>query len=188
MPTSRPERRFGLASALVHWYLAAAIVTLIVTGTMLIVPALSAHVPRPLVNRIHIDAGLSGTVVFVVGILGPWGRSLRGELKALMVAPLPLVNGLATWSGRWLARAGRVGIAPSPDRYNLGQRIFAGIMAGLLVLALATGLALRTPGRLPLWLQAGCQLTHELAWIAITIGVLGHIAKVIETRLLRRVR
>ncbi len=147
------------------------------TGTILFVPALSAHLPRPLINRIHIDTGLTATVVLFLGLIGPWGRSLRSDLHELMIAPL---NQLESWQGTigdWLHRASPSPEGPQPEKYNVGQRLFTAAMAALAILALLTGLALRTPGRIPLSIQGGAEFTHELVFFVLAVLVIGHIVK-----------
>ncbi len=52
-------------------------------------------------------------------------------------------------------------------------------MAALAVLAVLTGFALRTPGRIPTSIQGGAEFTHEIVFLAIAALVVGHVIKAI---------
>jgi cytochrome b subunit of formate dehydrogenase len=177
--TGDRKTRFDTVEKIIHWVIAASMLILLGTGTILFVPALSAHLPRPLINRIHIDTGITATVVLVLGLIGPWGRALRGDLHELMIAPL---NQLESWHGTigdWLHRASPSPEGAQPEKYNVGQRLFTAAVAALGILALLTGLALRTPGRIPLSIQGGAEFTHELVFFVLAVLVIGHIVKAV---------
>jgi cytochrome b subunit of formate dehydrogenase len=171
--------RFFFFEKLIHWLIAIAMFILLITGTILFVPALSAHFPRPLINRIHIDTGITATVVMLLALVGPWGRALRHDLHELMIAPVDQLNSWTGVMGDWLHRARPSTAGVESEKFNVGQRLFTAGMAALAVLAILTGFALRTPGRIPTSLQGGAEFTHEIVFLAIAVLVIGHVIKAI---------
>ncbi|WP_298346872.1 cytochrome b/b6 domain-containing protein [Ferrimicrobium sp.] len=169
--------RFAAFEKLIHWVIAVAMLTLLATGLILWVPALSAHLPRPLINRIHIDTGITATIVMILSLIGPWGRTLRKDLHELMIAPVDQLNSWTGVIGDWLHRAAPSPESDRPERFNVGQRLFTAAMGALAILAVLTGFALRTPGRIPLSIQGGAEFTHELVFFIIFVLVIGHITK-----------
>lgn len=169
--------RFAAFEKLIHWFIAAAMLTLLATGLILWVPALSAHLPRPLINRIHIDTGITATIVMILSLVGPWGSTLRKDLHELMIAPIDQLNSWTGVIGDWLHRAAPSKEGDRPEKFNVGQRLFTAAIGALAVLAVLTGFALRTPGRIPLSIQGGAEFTHEVVFFIIAILVIGHITK-----------
>ena len=172
-------RRFFFFEKLIHWLIAIAMLVLLATGTILFVPALTAHFPRPLINRLHIDSGITATVIMLLALVGPWGRALRRDLHELMIAPLDQLNSWTGVIGDWLHRATPSTEGEEPEKFNVGQRLFTAGMAALAVLAVLTGFALRTPGRIPTSIQGGTEFTHEIVFLAIAALVVGHVIKAI---------
>ncbi|WP_298212555.1 cytochrome b/b6 domain-containing protein [Ferrimicrobium sp.] len=175
------DDRFATFEKVIHWFIAIAMLTLLATGLVLLVPALSEHLPRPLINRIHIDTGITATIVIILSLLGPWGRNLRGDLHELMIAPIDQLNSWTGIIGEWLHHAAPSKEGDRPEKFNVGQRLFTAAMSALAILAVLTGLALRTPGRIPLSIQGGAEFTHELVFFIIAVLVIGHIAKAVAS-------
>src|SRR5579875_1981551 len=83
-PANRPAalRRFDLVERLVHWVNAGLFLSLILTGALLYIAPFGALVGRrALVEDIHVYCGLALPVPLIVGVSGPWGRSLRADLR-----------------------------------------------------------------------------------------------------------
>jgi formate dehydrogenase subunit gamma len=76
--------RFDLVERLVHWSTAIMMLTLIVTGAILYLPALALRVGhRSLIENIHVITGLSLLGPLVLGVVGPWRKRLIRDLRRL---------------------------------------------------------------------------------------------------------
>ena len=76
--------RFDLVERLVHWSTAIMMLTLIVTGAILYLPALALRVGhRSLVENIHVITGLCLLGPLLLGLAGPWRKRLLKDLRRL---------------------------------------------------------------------------------------------------------
>lgn len=98
-----------------------------------------------------------------------------------MIAPLDQRNSWPGVIGDWLHRAAPSTEGESPEKFNVGQRLFTAGMAALAVLAVLTGFALRTPGRVPASIQGGAEFTHEIVFLVIAFFVIGHAINAIPS-------
>lgn len=153
-----------------HWTLAAAVSSLVLTGAVMYVPALSQAVgQRFWVRTIHL-AGATG-VVLVPAVFAAlrWSevRSLEGQLSRWGPAAIE-------WFLRpWRAFGdGDVSPREGPDRFNGGQKLFALFMAVALTALLVTGIPMYWWSRFGAEVVARSRDLHVVAALAL-VGLLG---------------
>ena len=168
MTSERELARFDLVERLVHWSTAVMMLTLIVTGAILYLPALALHVGhRGLVENIHVITGLCLLGPLLLGLAGPWRKRLLGDLRRL---------------DRWRAsdfdwfKAGPRRSGLPRDKFNGGQKIEASFLGAAMAAALVTGVIMRyAPSSWVTW-ATGATLVHDVLFFAIVIAVIAHIA------------
>ena len=159
--------RFDLVERLVHWSTAIMMLTLIVTGAVLYLPALALRVGhRGLIENIHVITGLCLLAPVVLGIAGPWRKQLITDLRRF-----------DRWGASdfdWFkSRARRLGLPR--DKFNGGQKIEAAFLGAAMVAALVTGIIMRfAPSSWITW-ATGATLVHDALFFAIVVAVLAHI-------------
>ncbi|MDA8297711.1 MAG: cytochrome b/b6 domain-containing protein [Actinomycetota bacterium] len=159
--------RFDGVSRLVHWATAALVLTLVATGLILYVPALSLAVgDRLAVEDLHIACGLACGLPLALGVSGPWGRRLRRDLASM--------NRMSAAERSWLRRPGHGGSA-GLAKFNPGQKLNATAVAGLLVVLLATGILLRWGTGLAISWRTGATFVHDWFALAISVLIVGHV-------------
>lgn len=172
MPRRKPVAtgtllRFDAVSRLVHWTTAGLVLTLVATGAILYVPALSLAVgDRLAIEDLHIACGLTCGLPLLLGISGPWGRRLRRDLASM--------NRMSPAERSWLRSPGRSGAA-GLAKFNPGQKLNAAAVAGLLAVLLATGILLRWGTGLAISWRTGATFVHDWFALAITVLVAGHM-------------
>ena len=167
--------RFDGVERAVHWVNAALILVLVVTGaTLYLQPLGQAIGRRALVQDIHVYCGLALPVPLLLAALGPWGRSLRRDLRRF--------NRWSRVDRMWLRavfqeRAHRRALHQELElgKFNAGQKLNAAWTAGSGLVMLGTGVIMRWYHPWPLSWRTGATFVHD--WIAVAIGlvVLGHI-------------
>lgn len=169
-PSERPARvrRFSRAERWVHRTTAALMLLCVVTAACLYVPDLAE-----LVGRRHLVVTLhewSGLLLPVPLLLGLASRPFRKDLRRL--------NRFGPHDRRWL-RAVRhrdrdPGARPA-GKFNAGQKLYAGWIAGAVLVMLGTGLLMWFTHLAPLVWRTGATFVHD--WLALTIGIvlIGHI-------------
>lgn len=159
--------RFDGVERAVHWTTALLMIELLVTGAILRLPEIAVHVGhRALVENIHVYSGLGLLVPLIVGVLGPWRKRLVGDLRRF-----------DRWSRAdwdWFHRKAKRSGLPA-GKFNGGQKAEAAFVLGAMIVMLATGVVMRfAPLSWDKW-QQGATLVHDIGFILIGIGVLGHI-------------
>ncbi|MFJ2440418.1 MULTISPECIES: cytochrome b/b6 domain-containing protein [unclassified Streptomyces] len=140
------------------------------TAACLYLPFLAELVGRrALVTTVH---QWSGLLLPVPVLLGLFSRALRADLRRL--------NRFLPYDTRWLRSAVRRDHRPEArpaGKFNAGQKIYAGWIAGAVLVMLGTGLMMWFTGLTPLIWRTSATFVHD--WLALAIGVvlLGHIAK-----------
>ncbi|MEV7326434.1 cytochrome b/b6 domain-containing protein [Streptomyces sp. NPDC093970] len=175
-PTAtRPERadrvrRFGRAQRLVHratgWLM---LLCLASAACLYIAPLAQAVGRRHLMVTVHEWSGISLPVPLLLGLLS---RELRADLRRL--------NRFAVYDRQWLraVRRRRSGPEARPaGKFNAGQKIYAGWIAGAVLVMMFTGLLMWFLGLFPSVSRTSAIFVHDcLAW-AIAAVLLGHLRK-----------
>jgi formate dehydrogenase subunit gamma len=151
-------QRFDRVTRAVHWSTAALGLVVLVTGTVLYVPELSAVVGmRATLKDIHVIAGLLVLVPLAVAAAsGPAGRRLRADLAELSR------------------------IRVSSGKFNDGQKFLTAVFSGLFVMQLLTGLLMFRPNAFPDAWRTGATFVHDWAYIGLFLATAGHIFKAIS--------
>ena len=160
--------RFDLVERLVHWSTAIMMLTLIVTGAILYLPALALRVGhRGLIENIHVITGLSLLGPLVLGVVGPWRKRLIKDLRRF-----------DRWGASdfdWFKSGARRSGLPR-DKFNGGQKIEAAFLGAAMVAALVTGVIMRfAPSSWITW-ATGATLVHDALFFAIVAAVIAHVA------------
>lgn len=123
-------RRFTRSETWVHWSMAALMGLCILTAACLYVPQFAELVGRrELVVRLHEWSGLLLPAPYLAGLAS---RAFRADLRRLN----RFVPHDRTWLRSALRRSG-----PRPaGKFNAGQKLYAGWLAGAVLVMLGTGL------------------------------------------------
>ncbi|MFI7610401.1 cytochrome b/b6 domain-containing protein [Nonomuraea terrae] len=124
-----------------------------------------------LVGRRHLVVVVhewSGLLLPAPVLLGLASRAFRADLRRL--------NRLAPYDRQWL-RAVR-GRTPGPrpaGKFNAGQKVYAGWIAGAVPVMTFTGLLMWFTGALPSIPRSNAIFVHDVTALAIAVVVLGHV-------------
>ncbi|MFE0458788.1 cytochrome b/b6 domain-containing protein [Kitasatospora sp. NPDC058965] len=157
--------RFTRAERWVHRCTAALMLTCIATAACLYLPQLAELVGRRrLVVVVHEWAGLALPVPLLLGL---GSRALRRDLGRL--------NRFQPYDRAWLRGVLRRSSHRPAGKFNAGQKLFAGWIAGAAVVMVGTGLLMWFTHLAPLVWRTGATFVHD--WLALAIGVvvLGHL-------------
>ncbi|MEV7991295.1 cytochrome b/b6 domain-containing protein [Streptomyces sp. NPDC086077] len=171
----RPEpadrvRRFGPVQRMVHRGTAWLMLLCLVTAACLYLGPLAQLVGRRhLVAAVHEWSGICLPVPFLLGL---FSRSFRADLQRL--------NRFAVYDRQWLRAVRKRRTSPEArpaGKFNAGQKLFAGWIAGAVLVMMFTGLLMWFLGLLPFISRTSAIFVHDwLAWL-ITIVIIGHIRK-----------
>ncbi|CAM5669636.1 Formate dehydrogenase, cytochrome b556(Fdo) subunit OS=Streptomyces griseorubiginosus OX=67304 GN=fdoI PE=4 SV=1 [Streptomyces griseorubiginosus] len=107
----------------------------------------------------------------------------RASLSPAFRADLRRLNRFAVYDRQWLRAVRRRRTSPEArpaGKFNAGQKLYAGWIAGAVLVMMFTGLLMWFMGLLPFISRTSAILVHDiLAW-AITFVVLGHLRKAFE--------
>ncbi|MFF7762956.1 cytochrome b/b6 domain-containing protein [Streptomyces griseorubiginosus] len=175
---TRPEhegriRRFSTAERMVHRATGYLMLLYLVTAACLYLGPLAQLVGRRhLMVTVHEWSGITLPVPFLLGLLSP---ALRADLRRL--------NRFAVYDRQWLRAVRRRRTSPEArpaGKFNAGQKLYAGWIAGAVLVMMFTGLLMWFMGLLPFISRTSAIFVHDiLAW-AITFVVLGHLRKAFE--------
>ncbi|WP_020139625.1 cytochrome b/b6 domain-containing protein [Streptomyces sp. 351MFTsu5.1] len=175
---ARPEhegriRRFSTAERMVHRATGYLMLLCLVTAACLYLGPLAQLVGRRhLMVTVHEWSGITLPVPFLLGLLSP---AFRADLRRL--------NRFAVYDRQWLRAVRRRRTSPEArpaGKFNAGQKLYAGWIAGAVLVMMFTGLLMWFTGLLPLISRTSAIFVHDiLAW-AITFVVLGHLRKAFE--------
>lgn len=165
---SSPLERFDLVERAVHWSTAVMMLTLIVTGAVLYLPALAIRVGhRGLIENIHVITGLCLLGPLLVGLAGPWRKNLLADLRRFDRWGASDFDWFrSSVRRRHLAR----------DKFNGGQKVEAAFLGAAMVAALATGVIMRFAPSSWVSFATGATLVHDALFFGILAAVLGHIS------------
>ncbi|MDP4501639.1 cytochrome b/b6 domain-containing protein [Nonomuraea turcica] len=167
--TRRPERtlaRFAVAERWVHRVTAMLMLLCVGTAACLYFGPLAQLVGRRhLLTVVHQWSGLLLPVPVLIGLAS---RAFRADLRRL--------NRLAPYDREWL-RAVRKGLpGPRPaGKFNAGQKIYAGWIAGAVPVMLFTGLLMWFAGFLPGISRTSAIFVHDVTALAVAVVVIGHV-------------
>ena len=150
--------RFDIVTRVVHWMTAAFGLVVLVTGTILYVPELSATIGmRATLKEIHVIAGLLTVVPLAIAAAsGPAGRRLRADLVELSRVRVP------------------------ETKFNNGQKFVTAVFAALFTMQLVTGLLMWRPNAFPDAWRTGATFVHDWAYVGLAIATVGHIYKALS--------
>ncbi|MDH6144411.1 formate dehydrogenase subunit gamma [Kitasatospora sp. GP30] len=157
--------RFTRAERWVHRCTSALMLLCIATAACLYLPQLAVLVGRRrLVTTVHEWAGLLLPVPLLLGLAS---RALRRDLGRL--------NRFAPYDREWLRAVLWRSYHRPAGKFNAGQKLYAGWIAGAVVVMLGTGLLMWFTGLAPLAWRTGATFVHD--WLALAVGVvvLGHL-------------
>ncbi|MFE0514251.1 cytochrome b/b6 domain-containing protein [Streptomyces sp. NPDC058964] len=173
--TARPERsgqvrRFSRAERMVHRATGWLMLVCLVTAACLYLGPLAELVGRRhIVAAVHEWSGICLPVPFLLGLFSP---DFRADLRRL--------NRFAVYDRQWLRAVRRRRTWPEArpaGKFNAGQKIYAGWIAGAVLVMMFTGLLMWFIGLLPFISRTSAIFVHDcLAW-AITIVLIGHMRK-----------
>jgi formate dehydrogenase subunit gamma len=165
--TPPPElTRFDRVERAAHWSTASLFAVLMLTGAALYAGPVSTLVgQREAVRMIHVTAGLVLPLPLLIGLVGRWGRALRGDLRRL--------GRFDDEDRRWLRRATR------PDarlgKFNPGQKLNAAFLGAAMVAMLGTGIVLKWFSLFSLSTRTGATFVHDWVALGIWVSVIGHV-------------
>ncbi|MBV9292443.1 MAG: cytochrome b/b6 domain-containing protein [Frankiales bacterium] len=160
--------RFTRAERWVHRSTAGLVAVLTATGASLYVEQIALLVGRrPLVEAIHIAAGLALPLPMVIGLVV--SPSLRADVRVL--------GRFGTVDWQWLRRRDRRRAQLPVGKFNGGQKLAASVMCGAGLVLLGTGLLLIAPLRvnLPVGLRQGATIVHDLFTFGLLALLGGHL-------------
>ncbi|MFE2444349.1 cytochrome b/b6 domain-containing protein [Streptomyces sp. NPDC021218] len=163
-------RRFSLAERWIHRTTALLLGVCVVSAGCLYLPELAELVGRrALVVTVH---EWSGILTPVPALLGLASRAFRADLTRL--------NRFGPHDRRWLRAALRRDHRRQErpaGKFNAGQKLYAGYIAGAVLVMAGTGLLMWFTGLAPLVWRTSATFVHD--WLALAIGIvlIGHIGK-----------
>ncbi|MFD5466971.1 cytochrome b/b6 domain-containing protein [Kitasatospora sp. NPDC127059] len=185
-PTAAPPpepggrvRRFTRAQRLVHRSTGLLMLVCVAAAACLYLGPLAQLVGRRrLVATLHEWSGILLPVPVLLGLLS---RAFRADLRRL--------NRFAPYDRQWL-RAARRRLTGPYDRpagkFNAGQKLYAGWIAGAVLVMAATGLLMWFTRLLPFVSRTSAIFVHDcLAW-AVAAVLVGHIRRALRDRESRR--
>jgi formate dehydrogenase subunit gamma len=165
---SRTIPRFTRAETWVHRGTAVIVTVLFATGFSLYYEPLVLLVGRrPLVEGLHVIAGLALPLPVVLGLLT--SPPLRADVQVL---------GRFTPVDRtWLLRRDRRQARLPVGKFNAGQKLAASVVAGAGLVLLLTGLLLLAPVGvdLPDGVREGATIVHDLFTFGLLVLLAGHL-------------
>jgi formate dehydrogenase subunit gamma len=170
-PLGRTIRRFSWTERAAHWWLAATVGAMTVTGSVLYFPAFAQLLDRPTAKHLHLWSAIAlpvgWLVLTVLGDRRSLGRTLRDADRFDR-------DDLAWLKGgprRILDRRGE----PPQGRLNAGQKLNLALTLGLLGVLGISGTLLWLGERDTAYRYAGSVHVHDLATLALTFLVCGHL-------------
>ncbi|MGW7054841.1 cytochrome b/b6 domain-containing protein [Streptomyces sp. NPDC054887] len=159
-------RRFSRSERWVHRATAGLTLLCVATAACLYVPQLAELVGRRhLVVTVHEWSGVLIPAPFLLGLAS---RAFRADLGRL--------NRFGPHDRQWLRAALRREHGPRPAaKFNAGQKLYAGWIAGAVLVMLGTGLLMWFTDLAPLVWRTSATFVHD--WLALAMGMViaGHI-------------
>ncbi|WP_316520048.1 cytochrome b/b6 domain-containing protein [Kitasatospora brasiliensis] len=186
-PTSaakRPElpdriRRFSVAERMVHRSVGILMLLCLASAACLYLGPLAQLVGRRhLVSTVH---KWSGILMPLPVLLGLFSAEFRADLRRL--------NRFAPYDREWLRAVRKRWAWPEArpaGKFNAGQKLYAGWIAGAVLVMASTGLLMWFKGLLPFVSRTSAIFVHDLLAWAIAFVVFGHLRKALHDPEARR--
>ncbi|MFF8381240.1 cytochrome b/b6 domain-containing protein [Streptomyces sp. NPDC015661] len=166
-------RRFSAAERLVHRATGYLMLACLLSAACLYIGPLALLVGRRhLMVTVHEWSGISLPLPFLLGLLS---AEFRADLRRL--------NRFAVYDREWLRAVRRRWASPEArpaGKFNAGQKLYAGWIAGAVLVMMFTGLLMWFMGLLPFISRTSAIFVHDLVAWAITFVVLGHMRRAFE--------
>ncbi|MDE3007539.1 MAG: cytochrome b/b6 domain-containing protein [Acidobacteriota bacterium] len=166
--TSNPSRvlRFDVAQRVTHWLNAALFSALIITAIPLFYGSLfGVIVPRHLDQEIHLWCGLALPLPLLVSLLGPWGATMRRDLRRV-----------SYWTREELAWLRALGRRPlDADKFNPGQKFNTLFVGASTLVMLASGVILQWFRFFPVSWRGGATFVHDTLAYLVAAMIAGHV-------------
>ncbi|MFJ8361952.1 cytochrome b/b6 domain-containing protein [Streptomyces sp. NPDC093984] len=166
-------RRFSTAERMVHRATGYLMLVCLVSAACLYLGPLAQLVGRRhLMVTVHEWSGISLPLPFLLGLLS---ADFRADVRRL--------NRFAVYDRQWLRAVRRRRTAPEArpaGKFNAGQKLYAGWIAGAVLVMMFTGLLMWFMGLLPFISRTSAIFVHDLLAWAITFVVLAHMRKAFE--------
>ncbi|MFC4956498.1 cytochrome b/b6 domain-containing protein [Streptomyces mauvecolor] len=159
-------RRFTPGERWVHRATAWLMGACVVTAAILYIPQFAEAVGRrELVVRVH---EICGVLLPAPALLGLASRAFRADLGRL--------NRFFPYDRTWLRTVLRREREPRPaGKFNAGQKVYAGWIAGAALVMLGTGLLMWFTHLAPIEVRIGSTFVHDWLSLAVGIVVIGHV-------------
>ncbi|MFI6359190.1 cytochrome b/b6 domain-containing protein [Streptomyces sp. NPDC050743] len=171
-PTGRVSR-FGTAPRMVHRATGWLMLLCLVSAACLYIGPLAQLVGRRhLMVTVHEWSGISLPLPFLLGLLS---ADFRADLRRL--------NRFAVYDRQWLRAVRRRHTSPEArpaGKFNAGQKLYAGWIAGAVLVMMFTGLLMWFMGLAPFISRTSAIFVHDLLAWAITFVLLGHMRKAFQ--------
>jgi formate dehydrogenase subunit gamma len=170
--------RFTVAERWVHRATSTLMITAILSAAFLYIPEFAELVGRRrLLVTVHEWSGILIPLPLAAGL---FFKGVRADMAQL--------NRFGPQDKGWVWRAVRhgTGFAGPAGKFNAGQKLYAAVLAGLVLVMVGTGLMMWFTGLAPLNLRTGASYVHD--WLALVIGllVIGHIRMALKDPEARR--
>ncbi|MGW1468220.1 cytochrome b/b6 domain-containing protein [Streptomyces sp. NPDC002308] len=170
---SRGVRRFTAAERWVHRATGWLMLMCLATAACLYLGPLAQLVGRRhLMATVHEWSGVSLPLPFLLGLCS---AEFRADLRRL--------NRFAVYDRQWLrdVRRRRTPSTARPaGKFNAGQKIFAGWIAGAVLVMMFTGLLMWLTGLLPFISRTSAIFVHDLLAWAVAAVLIGHMRRAFE--------
>ena len=158
--------RFDRVQRSAHWANAVLFFTLMFTAIPLYFGSFFGIVlPRHLIEMIHLWSGLALPIPIIVSLLGPWGASMRHDVRRVNYWTRDEIHWLRTFAQSKL-RA---------DKFNPGQKLNAIFIGAAIPIMLVTGSMLQWFRFFSVSWRSGATFVHDLFAFAIFFAVIGHV-------------
>ncbi|WWQ62135.1 cytochrome b/b6 domain-containing protein [Streptomyces sp. Q6] len=163
-------RRFSVAERWIHRTTGWLMLVCLATAACLYLGPLAQLVGRRhLMVTLHEWSGICLPLPFLLGLSS---RAFRADLRR--------INRFAVYDHQWLraVRDRRTSPEARPaGKFNAGQKLYAGWIAGAVLVMMFTGLLMWFMGLVPFISRTSAIFVHDLLAWAITFVLLGHIRK-----------
>lgn len=157
--------RFSVSVRAVHWSTAVLMAICIATAAVLYNGQLALAIGhRRVVELIHVYGGFALPLPMLLGLVS---RAYRGDLRHL--------NRFTRSDWEWLRSKNRRDGSIKVGKFNAGQKVFASLAAGSILVLLGTGIVMFDTDLVRLTWRTGATFVHD--WFALAVGllVLGHL-------------